>query len=94
MQRAVAHEPATIKTIFAMSAQVSPSDISIKTLVQKKIQQQSIKANKYSYYEAIAIASKIPEIAEFIEKNKVTNIYASIYKDLWIVEFYSHGQNQ
>ncbi|MBD3189941.1 MAG: hypothetical protein GF308_04830 [Candidatus Heimdallarchaeota archaeon] len=94
IQQPISPRPSTIKTIFAMSARVFSSEISIETLVQKTIQQQLIDADKHSYDKAISIASQIPEIAKFIANNKVTNIYASIYEDLWIVEFYSQGNPQ
>ena len=80
---------AKINSIIALTAKVSPSMIDVGTIISTDIQNEKLQANKSSFGKAINIASSVPEITSFITENNVSKFYASLYYDVWIVEFYA-----
>jgi len=72
-----------------MSAVLAGSTVLAGTLIANQINEQQT----ISYQEAIDIASSIPEIATFIEENDISSVFANLYEDIWIVEFFAGNVN-
>ena len=84
--------PPKISSVIALGIMVSSSIVSISTLITKVVKNKALLADSSSFDEAIYIASAIPEIADFIQEQSISKIFASRYQDIWIVEFYSCNQ--